>query len=246
MPKSSIKTGAFAPEEMFLGPCGADPQRLKPLRIFNDGAARLKPCPDEVRLIMRLFVALDIEEAIQQRLSAYVCELKPRVSGVRFVNNANFHVTLKFLGEVASPEEVTQRLRQIEHAPVALNFRGAGFFPNPRAPRIFWAGMEAPLLADLAKKVDTALSGMGFAAEKEYHPHLTLARSGSGRPRPYPGERSPEGFQQLARLVDGSAAPEFGTMTAHEFYLYESRLAPGGAIYTKLERFALGGTDPIR
>ena len=195
---------------------------------------------------MRLFVALDIDEAIQQKLAAYVRELKPRLPAVRFVGSANFHVTLKFLGEVKSAAEVTSRLRQIVDEPIALHVRGVGFFPNARAPRVFWAGIEAPRVAGLAAKVDAALSGMGFAAEKEYHPHLTLARNGSGRPRPYPGERSPESLQQLAQLVASSPAPEFGTMTAHEFYLYESRLAPGGATYTKLERFALGGTVSIR
>ncbi len=193
---------------------------------------------------MRLFVAVDIEEAIQQKLAAYVRELKLRVSGVRFVQSTNFHVTLKFLGEVQSAAEVTSRLRSIAYEPISLNIRGVGFFPNARAPRVFWAGIEAPLLAGLAQKVDEALSGMGFASEKEYHPHLTLARHGSGRPRPYPGERSPESFAQFAQIAASSAVPEFGTMTAHDFYLYESRLAPGGAIYTKLERFALGGAVP--
>lgn len=190
---------------------------------------------------MRLFVALDIDEAIQQKLAAYVRQWQPHAPGVRFVNSANFHITLKFLGEVKHAEDVTARLQGIVFAPVSLHIRGTGFFPNSRAPRVFWAGMEAPGIAELARQVEEALAGMGFAAEKEYHPHLTLARSGSGRPRPYPGERSPEGFQQLARNVASCPVPEFGTMTAHEFYLYESRLAPGGAIYTKRERFALGG-----
>jgi 2'-5' RNA ligase len=193
---------------------------------------------------MRLFVALDIDDAIQQKLDDYIRVLAPRLPGVRFVRSNNYHVTLKFLGEVKSAQEVIERLRAVQHAPVEINVRGVGFFPNAHAPRVFWAGIEAPTVAGLARKVDATLSGMGFAAEKEFHPHLTLARNGSGRPRPVRGERPPEAFAQLSQIVASSAAPEFGTMTAHDFYLYESRLAAGGANYAKLERFALTGRTP--
>lgn len=188
---------------------------------------------------MRLFVALDIDDSIQQRLEQYVRALAPRVPGMRFVRTANFHVTLQFLGEVKSAQEIAERLRTVQHQAVAIHVRGVGFFPNARAPRVFWAGIEAPALAALAAKVNHALSGLGFAAEKEFHPHLTLARNGSGRPQPLRGERAPAAFAQLPPLLASMATPEFGTMTARQFYLYESRLDPGGARYSKLAGFAL-------
>jgi 2'-5' RNA ligase len=188
---------------------------------------------------MRLFIALDIDDAIQQKLDDYIRVLAPRLPGVRFVRSTNYHVTLKFLGEVKSAHEVTERLSAVQHKPVEIRVRGVGFFPNARAPRVFWAGVEAPTVTALARQVDEALGGMGFVAEKEFHPHLTLARNGSGRPRPLRGERSPEAFAQLSQIVASSPVPEFGTMTAREFYLYESRLGAGGADYVKLERFAL-------
>lgn len=199
---------------------------------------------------MRLFVALDLETAIQQRLETYIRTLAPRVPGVRFVRAENLHITLKFLGEVARAEEIVERLRGIRYQSFAFSVRGVGFFPNERAPRIFWAGIEwagiergginAPAPPGLASAVSAALEPLGFTAEKSYHPHLTLARNGSGRPRPLRGERPPAAFRELARIVTTAPAPEFGTMSARRFYLYESRLLPGGASYSKLESFALG------
>jgi 2'-5' RNA ligase len=190
---------------------------------------------------MRLFVAIDIDEAIEQRLDDYVRTLQPKLPGVRFVRSSNYHVTLKFLGEVASPDKVLEQLRPLRASAFEVAVRGVGFFPDQRAPRVFWAGVDAPSMAGLARLVDQALEGLGFAPEREFHPHLTLARNGSGRPRPVRGERSPESFAQLCRIVASSPAPEFGTMTAHNFFLYESRLSPGGASYHKLESFALAG-----
>ncbi len=188
---------------------------------------------------MRLFVALDIDEAIQQRLDDYVRTLQPRLPGVRFVRSSNYHVTLKFLGELKSAEPVRERLRGIRREQFEIAVHGVGFFPTARAARVFWAGIEAAGLAPLALAVEESLETLGFPREKEFHPHLTLARNGSGRPRPVRGERPPEAFAQLARIVESSKPPEFGTMTAREFFLYESKLSPSGPSYYKLESFGL-------
>ncbi|SRR6266568_3023756 len=190
---------------------------------------------------MRLFVALDIDDAIQQRLDDYVRTLQPRLPRVRFVASSNYHVTLKFLGEVQSAEPVRERLQKVGVAPFEVTLANVGFFPNEHAPRVFWAGINAPLMPGLARSIDQSLQGLGFPQEREFHPHLTLARNGSGRPRPRRGERSPEAFAQLSKIVSSSPAPEFGTMAAREFFLYESKLSSVGPSYYKLERFELAG-----
>jgi RNA 2',3'-cyclic 3'-phosphodiesterase len=190
---------------------------------------------------MRLFVALDIDEPILQRLDDYVRTLMPRLPGVRFVRSHTYHVTLKFLGEVKKAEEIRERLRQVRSPEVSLSVGRVGFFPNERAPRVFWAGIESDALAGLAQAVGEALEPLGIPPERDFHPHLTLARNGSGRRRPVRGERSPQGFRQLAQIVASAPAPEFGTMTAREFFLYESKLSSSGPSYTKLESFALAG-----
>jgi 2'-5' RNA ligase len=188
---------------------------------------------------MRLFVALDIDPAIQRRLEDYIRTLQPRLPGVRFVRGNTYHVTLKFLGELPTADAVRERLRTIHVSGFEVNVGGVGFFPDVRAPRVFWAGVNAPALPGLARKVNQTLEPLGFPLERKFHPHLTLARNGSGRPRPLRGERPAEAFAQLSALVTAAPAPEFGTMTARQFFLYESKLSPSGPSYSKLETFEL-------
>ena len=135
---------------------------------------------------MRLFVALDIDPAIRQRLEEFVNGLRAHVPGVRFVGPETFHATLKFLGETARVEEIERALAAVHGAPFEMAFRGCGFFPSANRARVFWAGIEAPYdLQALATRVDQATGALGFPPERgPYKPHLTLARAGSGNPRP--------------------------------------------------------------
>jgi 2'-5' RNA ligase len=193
---------------------------------------------------MRLFVALDIPDEIRQRITRFVEGLQRYAPDANWVKPASYHVTLKFIGErpSADAEQLKHILAGVTGSPVTIAFRGSGFFPNPNSPRVFWAGMEHDdVLPQLARAVDHACSGLGIPREEhEFRPHLTLARGGSGSPRPKRGERSNPKLKYLAEKLQSFPVPDFGTMTAQEFFLYESKLSPAGAQYTKLERFALG------
>lgn len=190
---------------------------------------------------MRLFVALDIDADIRARIADFRNQMRPLAPDVRWVGPETFHVTLQFLGETIKLTEIQSALRLVKGSPIALAFRDAGFFPNPKSPRVFWVGIEADQnLQELAKSIAEALRPLGFERDKgPFKPHLTLARTGSGRPRPVPGERSAPGLQRVRDRVGALMPLEFGTMTTREFYLYESRLSPSGARYTKLSRYPL-------
>ncbi len=190
---------------------------------------------------MRLFVALDIDPAIRQRLEEFVNGLRAQVPGVRFVGPETFHVTLKFLGETARVEEIERALAVVRGAPFEMAFRGCGFFPSANRARVFWAGIEAPSdLQALATGVDQATGALGFPPERgPYTPHLTLARAGSGNPRARRGDRPDANLQVVHKYLSGKPSPEFGTMTVHEFFLYESILSARGATYRKAQRYPL-------
>ena len=194
---------------------------------------------------MRLFVALDIDEAIRRRMHRFVEGVRGFAPDVRFVGPESFHITLKFIGE--KPPEMMERIKSalaaVRAEPIEITFQGYGFFPTPKAARVFWIGTEADSgLSALASAVDDSLTTLGI--EKEPHafsPHLTLARAGRVNPR----GRAQSGssvlrFQHLQEKLAALPPPTFGTMTAREFFLYQSRLSPRGAQYAKLERFSLG------
>ncbi|HTK96283.1 MAG TPA: RNA 2',3'-cyclic phosphodiesterase [Terriglobales bacterium] len=192
---------------------------------------------------MRLFVALDIDPPIRQRISDYVAGLKKLFPNVKWVAPESLHLTLKFIGEFPDAEldEVKHVLAHVGGENFEVSFRGAGFF-EPRSPRVFWVGIEAGYeLKALAMAVDGALAPLGIAREtRAFTPHLTLARSGSGRPQGSPADRNKPKMHELRAKVETMPPPDFGTMTAREYFLYQSKTSPKGAQYTKLERFALG------
>jgi 2'-5' RNA ligase len=190
---------------------------------------------------MRLFVALDIEPEIRQRIGEFRSQMKAFAPDVRWVGPEMFHITLQFLGETAKGEELKSALRLVKCSPIPLAFRDAGFFPNAKSPRVFWVGIGSDhRLQELVKSVAEQLRPLGFQSEAgPYKPHLTLARAGSGRPRPVAGEHASFGLQHVRVKLEGLPPLEFGTMTAREFCLYESKLSPTGAKYTKLARYPL-------
>lgn len=193
---------------------------------------------------MRLFVALDIEPEIRQKIGEFRERMRALAPAVRWVGPETFHVTVQFLGETQKLDEIKQALQQVRGDAVGLSFRGTGFFPNVKLPRVFWVGIESDEhLQELANSLGAALKPLGFARDAgPYTPHLTLARAGSGRPRPVRGEHSAPALLAVRAKLESIGPPEFGTMTAREFCLYESKLSPKGAQYTKLARYPLEKT----
>ena len=194
---------------------------------------------------MRLFIALDIDEDIRQRISRFVegvCNFAP---DARWMKPESMHVTLKFIGE--QPEETFESMKksltELSPAGTEIHFKGYGFFPTVKSARVFWAGMEAgPELAAMAGMVDDKMAELGIPKEERpFSPHLTLARGpgGSGSPHRNKKDGRNQTFQKLQEKLSALPAAEFGTMRPREFFLYQSQLSPKGSKYTKLARFAL-------
>jgi 2'-5' RNA ligase len=181
---------------------------------------------------MRLFVALEIPSAVRENLAALLKSLRAVSPQTRWVRPENLHVTLKFIGE--APETKLAAIRSAlagarSDQPVTLDFRGLGFFPNDKHPRVFWAGIEAsPNLKTLAADIDNGTEKLGIAREQRtFSPHLTLARF------------EPPGLpEKLRSVIRENAARDFGTLRTNQFQLIESKLKPSGTEYTTLESFA--------
>lgn len=194
---------------------------------------------------MRLFLALDIDDAIRERIARFVEGVRNFAPDARWVHAESLHVTLKFIGE--QPESallaLKQTLSQVGVPACEIRFQGYGFFPTPKSARVFWIGMQAgPELATLAAAIDDKMPALGIPKEdRAFSPHLTLARGrgGSGSPRRRREDKPNRVFQHLQEKLAALPSPEFGTMTPREFFLYQSQLSPKGSKYTKLERFPL-------
>jgi 2'-5' RNA ligase len=184
---------------------------------------------------VRLFVAVELPDALRQRLNEMQRALDGASLQVRWVRSEGIHLTLKFLGEVAQDrlDAIGAALAQVapRHAPLRLEGRGIGAFPERGRPRVIWAGLTGDVeqIAALARSVEEALEPLGFPREtRPFRPHLTLGRF-RGSPR---GDwRTP---------MERSSVAPFGSFEIDRFALFESRLGPGGAAYLALTRFRLG------
>jgi len=186
---------------------------------------------------MRLFVALDIPENVRNALAALTAKLRPACKDARWPRLEGLHVTLKFIDE--TPSENVAKIRAAlasvrPRAAIPIVFRGLGFFPSERRPRVLWAGVQAgPELSALAADVETALDPLGFPREERtFSPHLTLARFDN-----------PRKLDALRTAIAKAGPLDFGAVTAKEFHLYQSVLKRGGAEYTRLATFSFTGRE---
>jgi RNA 2',3'-cyclic 3'-phosphodiesterase len=194
---------------------------------------------------MRIFIALDIDDAIRARIARFVDGVHGFAPEARWAKPESLHVTLNFIGEQLEPavEHIKHSLSTITATIADIHFRGYGFFPTAKSARVFWIGMEAsPQLAALAAAIDDKIASLGIPKEDcAFSPHLTLARSAgrSGSPRRNKADVRNRTYESLQEKLAALPSLEFGTMTPREFFLYQSQLSPKGSKYTKLAAFDL-------
>jgi RNA 2',3'-cyclic 3'-phosphodiesterase len=179
---------------------------------------------------VRCFLAVPVAEPALAATQLLLAELRERVPGVRWARPETLHITVHFFGQIDEDrasmalELVTPIADRTAAFAVVLDRLGA--FPEKGIPRVLWLGPArdvAPLTA-VALECRTVLATAGFEVEdRRYHAHCTL-----GRPRnPWSADAR---VAWVAATADDQVNPPF---TASRLVLYESRPAPGGAIYTE-------------
>jgi 2'-5' RNA ligase len=185
---------------------------------------------------VRTFIAIDPGKAIRDRLVALQESLARAGPEVKWVERENLHVTLLFLGEVAM-EDVPRVCEAVaggagQHAAFPLTVESAGCFPNPRRPRVLWAGVGHGMLdvCALHDALEGPLLELGCyrREERAYTPHITLGRVKSDRPT-----------DTLAAALAKQAGWKGGETTVSEVLVMGSELTPRGPVYTVLSRAKL-------
>ena len=184
----------------------------------------MTPIDDKV---VRTFICIDLPASVKTRIETLQRALRQIDAQVSWVKPANLHLTLKFLGDVASEQLsiVSDAVRRATSTcrPFPVTVSGTGCFPSPRNPRVLWVGIEpvSQALHTLHDCIETELSREGFAREaKRFQPHLTIARI-----------RHPRNAQRLGEELGAqNFAPE--TFVADAVMVMGSELTPQGSIYT--------------
>ncbi len=179
---------------------------------------------------VRCFIGLPLPEEYQDRLKGVVSRLAGEMGpGISWTRPGNWHLTLKFLGDVPESETpgLSAALSSIEFQSFDFQAAGCGFFPDARRPRVVWIGLArgAEESAALAASMDQSLKPLGFEPEnRPFRAHLTL-----GRVRK-PGKRD---WSLAEEMLNTEQWPLF---RAGEFVLWQSILGPNGPRYVELAR----------
>lgn len=179
---------------------------------------------------LRVFVAISLSEPTRQTLRRMQQALNIKGLDAKWTRPDQFHVTLKFLGEIdaSATDLVVASVERVVsgRAPFSLTFQGIGAFPGWSKPRVIWAGVaegRVPLI-QLAHEIEEALTGEGFASwDRPFRPHLTLGRVRSIEP-------DVALSAILERLTNIAAGPE----RVERVVIYRSRLTAHGPIYSEI------------
>jgi 2'-5' RNA ligase len=183
---------------------------------------------------LRTFIALELPEDLKEKLSQIQQIFIQNTGGIRWVKPENIHLTLKFLGSTSEDkvEEVFRILEQtVRGFPCfAFTVSGLGAFPNPRNPKVIWAGIQAnSQLFSFQKQLEDGLSSIGFSREKRsFSPHLTLGRV-----------KDPQVRKNLRDILEKYIDEDWGNYEASWIIFYRSDLKPAGPVYSILKKIEL-------
>jgi len=179
---------------------------------------------------MRLFIGIKLPKKQRTRIHRAARILREGEYPVRWIDPDNFHITLKFLGEVRGEqvESIEQALTQVASATKAFatELSGFGAFPTIRSPRVIWLRVGAtPELRCMKQDLEWALGDVGFEAEtRAFHPHITLGRADESS-----GPGAFRGFDTM--MADMECG---GDLRVHKLDLMRSHLTREGARYSVL------------
>jgi len=188
--------------------------------------------------IVRAFVAIELPEVVKKGIA----EIKNQYSdmeGVSWIKPEGAHLTIKFLGEIGMDvvdglacalEPVMEKVK-----PFKMKIEDAGVFPNPSKPRVLWLGVrEEKNLKQIHLKVDEEARRVGISKEeRNYHPHITIARIKSDEP--------PQRLKEFLKEFKGKTL--WNDVEVKSIVIYKSILRSDGAEYEKLYEIPLSGGE---
>ena len=174
----------------------------------------------------RLFTGL----AVPPEVARPLCALQSGLPGARWIEARDFHITLRFFGDIRDDQadDLAASLDELAHPAVSLTLHGLGAFGGDQ-PRMVWIGVEdSQALMGLQRAHETLAQRLGHKPEgRKYTPHVTLARLRGG---------TAVDVGDYLSLNDHDQRFHF---EAQEFVLYSAKTSTGGGPYVVEARYPL-------
>ncbi|MBS3162438.1 RNA 2',3'-cyclic phosphodiesterase [Candidatus Woesearchaeota archaeon] len=174
---------------------------------------------------MRAFIAIDLPKGLKDYL--YDLELKVKEAKITWVSKKNLHLTLKFLGEISESQLEEIKKLKTKQKKFSLSLSHIGFFPNEKAPRVFWISLDPEdKIITLQQEIDQHLLEK-FPSEQKFQSHITLGRIKSIR-------RKKDFFESVNNII-----LEKNSFKVDSFQIIISTLTKNGPIYETVGKIDL-------
>lgn len=186
--------------------------------------------------MLRLFIAIELDEEIRAELFAEIKYLKSHFPEIRWVRPENLHITMKFLGNIAENEiEDISEIMDIaaeKNPPFSAEIQDLGCFPHVERPRIVWAGCRQGSLeiSNIVSCLDEKLKLLGYKPEKRnFTPHITIGRV-----------KKPAQAMGIEEIINDAQQIDFGILDVSAITLFMSELKKEAPRYSAMYRAELG------
>lgn len=172
---------------------------------------------------MRYFVAIRVDA--RPKIVDILTKLS-KFEGVKAVEPENLHINLKFLGEVSDREleKIKESLGAVRgFGSFTTQLSGVRAFPNNSKINVLWIGAHSDKLVGLMELIDLELNKLGFEREREYKPHVTLARV----------------HRKISEIGAFLGAYDFGELEIRHIELIKSELGGNGPKYKTMVKVEL-------
>ena len=186
---------------------------------------------------MRTFISIDIVNPVIKQKVLEFQEKFSSINTVKFIDSAQLHFTIKFLGEIDSflINDVILQLKRIKFRKFTVKLSSIGSFPNDQYISIIWAGVDSNsvnILQSLSKKINKQLFNLFPSDTRKFTAHVTLARI-----------KSKKLNSEIVNILHKNSQLFFGQNIVNNFSFKSSELTPHGPVYSTLYDFTLNESD---
>ncbi|HPZ10553.1 MAG TPA: RNA 2',3'-cyclic phosphodiesterase [Candidatus Eremiobacteraeota bacterium] len=187
---------------------------------------------------IRLFIAVNLNDKLKEQIGRIIYKLKNKDSAIKWVENSNLHITLKFLGEI--PEEKIETIKNslenliAKYRKFSFKLSRLDVFPNVKSPRVIWLGISEgkDSLIEMNNRIEEEMEKVGFAREdKNFKGHITL-----GRVKKF---KKIYNIEKLLEIETG----DLEVQEVKHIELMKSTLHPSGPVYESLGNFFLNNAS---
>lgn len=186
---------------------------------------------------MRAFIGIDFDNSVKKSIKNMQSVLREYTISGRWKYVDNFHLTVKFLGEIDLKQAaiVSRELKEIckSYKQFELSLQDLGYFPGRGCFRVLWLGLSGnvQLLEQLYKEVDKRLALVGFNSEnKRFTPHVTIAQD----------VKTEKNFEELKEFLNEG---QFPIINVDKLILFRSEQIGNKRIYSPVNEYKLKKSD---